>query len=42
MQGAAQKSWLEGASVRGITLRGLKLFRGTVEKEVVERRPLAC
>ena len=37
MQDAAQKSWLEGASVRGITIRGLKLLRQIVEKEVAER-----
>ena len=38
----AQKAWLEGASVRGITIRGLERLRRTVEKEVAECRPLAC
>jgi hypothetical protein len=42
MQDAAEKSWLEGASIRGITIRGLKLLRRTVENKVAERRPLAC
>ena len=42
MQDAAQKAWLEGASVRGITIRGLERLRRTVEKEVAECRPLAC
>jgi hypothetical protein len=42
MQGAAQKSWLEGASSRGLTLRGLRRLHEKVQMEVAERQSLAC
>jgi hypothetical protein len=41
MQGAAQKSWLEGASSRGLTLRGLRRLHEKIEMEVAERQSLA-